>query len=89
MKSRRSTIARRGRNRAFVAEYLDSHACAMCGIDDPVVLEFDHIRAKLADVGWLTAASGRSALEVEIGKCRVLCANCHRRHTAVQAGRAR
>jgi len=89
IKSVRSGLARRHRNRLLVWEYLENHPCARCGLDDPLVLEFDHLRDKARDIGWLMPHSGHVRLLAEIVKCRVLCANCHRQHTARQNGRQR
>ena len=89
IKSRRSELARRHRNRELVWQFLVAHPCVLCGVDDPVVLDFDHISDKYRDIGWLIQASCRAAILVEMAKCRVLCANCHRRHTASHAGRPR
>jgi hypothetical protein len=89
IKSRRSRLARRERNRRLVWNYLCAHPCAACGESDPLVLEFDHIANKAHDLGWLVPMSGSARIEAEIEKCRVLCANCHRRHTAAQNGRLR
>jgi hypothetical protein len=63
--------------------------CADCGEKDPIVLDFDHRDRKekhfqigdTARFGW----SKKKLLE-EVEKCDVVCANCHRRRTAVQLG---
>jgi len=89
LKSRRSRLARQGRNRTLVWNYMRAHPCAVCGDTDPVVLEFDHIDSKAHDIGWLVPTSCTVRIEAEMEKCRVLCANCHRRHTAAQNGRVR
>jgi hypothetical protein len=89
IKSVRSGLARRHRNRAYIYKYLLTHPCALCGEADPVVLDFDHLRDKLREVTVTAHLSGRANLIAEIAKCRVLCANCHRRHTAEGAGRRR
>jgi hypothetical protein len=64
-------------------KYLETHPCIDCGEDDPIVLEFDHVRGEkkfnIADV--TRNAVGRRTLEKEIEKCEVRCANCHRRKT--------
>jgi hypothetical protein len=87
IKSARSGRARRHRNRTYVYAYLHDHPCELCGEDDPVVLEFDHVGAKSREVTAIARHGGWSDLLAEIEKCRVLCANCHRRSTAQQAGR--
>jgi hypothetical protein len=89
MKSRRSGLARRNRNRRLVWGYLATHPCVLCGETDAIALEFDHVGTKAHDIGWLVPASCTARILVEIEKCRVLCANCHRRHTATQNGRLR
>jgi hypothetical protein len=72
-----------------VYDYLRKQPCANCGEADPVCLDFDHLRDKVREVTVLAAFGGLRDLLAEIDKCRVLCANCHRRHTAAAAGRLR
>lgn len=86
----RSADNRRSRKRrlkAFVRKYLEAHPCVDCGESDPDVLDFDHVRGKLAEVSLLVGA-GRpwAAISSEIAKCEVRCANCHRRRTVRQIG---
>jgi hypothetical protein len=74
----------RQKTREFVYEYLKTHPCVDCGENDPIVLEFDHVRGKKrGDIAALKQISQR-AVEQEIKKCEVRCANCHRRKTAKQ-----
>lgn len=74
-------------NRKRVWYYLLEHPCENCPESDPVVLEFDHIdqKTKVAAVAEMMCLKWEK-IEQEIAKCRVLCANCHRRHTAKQLG---
>jgi len=70
-------------------EYLAEKGCCECGERDPRVLEFDHIepREKEYDVSKLFSNGyswGAEKLREEIRKCRVICANCHRKHTIEQ-----
>ena len=71
-------------NKRRVFEYLVAHPCVDCGERDPVVLEFDHLRDKVAGVAQLLHAHVKwPIVEAEIAKCEVRCANCHRRRTAI------
>jgi hypothetical protein len=76
---------RRHRHRE-VWEYLLEHPCVDCGESDPVVLEFDHLRDKVANISKLAALKRPwEIILAEIAKCEVVCANCHRRRTAERA----
>lgn len=90
-------IAQAGaRKKAVVAEraedlvaYLRRHPCVDCGETDPIVLEFDHLREKKFGISaGLQGRNWQSVLD-EIAKCEVVCANCHRRRTALRGGFAR
>lgn len=75
--------ARRAEFRAKLVAYLREHPCVDCGEADILVLEFDHIREKTADVSTLlTGAHSWSRILSEIEKCDVRCANCHRIRTS-------
>lgn len=77
--------ARREKFRERVIGYLEEHPCVECGEADPVVLDFDHIdpKTKFKTVSRMLIGSCYSweRIEEEIGKCQVLCANCHRKKT--------
>lgn len=68
--------------------YLKEHPCVDCGQDDPLVLDFDHVRGvKIKDVSTLVQKGyAWEGAEAEIKKCVVRCANCHRRKSARQRG---
>lgn len=74
--------------RAYVISYLDEHPCVDCGESDRMVLEFDHIRGvKLANISsFVKGGNTIAALQKEIDKCDVRCANCHTRVTRQRAG---
>jgi hypothetical protein len=77
----------RKESREFVWDYLSTHPCVECGEDDPIVLEFHHVKGKDKSISQM-AGQGYSieSLIKEIGRCVVLCANCHRRLTAKERG---
>lgn len=78
------------RNKLAVIEHLLSHPCVDCGETDLVVLEFDHLRDKAGNVSrYLAASVPWSTIKAEIDKCQVVCANCHRRRTAMRANNYR
>ena len=67
-----------------ILTYLRTKRCVDCGESDPVVLEFDHVRGeKDREIAKMIGnkVSWRK-IEVEISKCEIRCANCHRRITA-------
>lgn len=72
----------------WLYQYLLRHPCVDCGEADPVVLEFDHKGGKEFNVGNARQKGvSLTTLKVEVGKCEVRCANCHRRKTYQQFGR--
>ena len=83
---RRSDLAREARNRVIIRSAKDK-PCADCGQKYPYfVMDFDHINGdKVANVA--TMATKRVKVEkllVEIAKCEVVCANCHRARTHIR-----
>ena len=72
----------------MIREYLNSNPCIDCGLDDPELLEFDHVRGqKTAGVGNLVArVVSWKMIEEEIDKCEVRCLHCHRKRTIKQFG---
>ncbi|WP_254839356.1 homing endonuclease associated repeat-containing protein [Natronomonas marina] len=58
-----------------------SGGCERCDEDDPAVLDFHHVTEdKNASIARMVADGRPKAdVESEMARCRVLCANCHRR----------
>jgi hypothetical protein len=73
----------------YLIEYFRNHPCNDCGETDPVVLEFDHLNDKSFDIGQALPYRNWQSILDEIGKCEVVCANCHRRRTAQRKGSVR
>jgi hypothetical protein len=73
--------------RGYVLTYLLEHPCVDCGQTDPLVLQFDHLSDKVANISeMIRRQTPWPRLLAEIRKCAVRCANCHRRRTAAVAG---
>ncbi len=70
------------RNNEFLREIKTSHGCQDCGYNEHFsALDFHHINPDDKDFS-VTSGEGLSTsikrLKVEIEKCIILCANCHR-----------
>ena len=79
------------KNLQYIYDYLVGRACIDCGENDPMVLEFDHVRGiktlKLSKLVHCTTRIER--IQEEIDKCDVRCANCHRRKSLLEQGALR
>ena len=80
-------LARIKKAQQFIIGYLRLHPCIDCQEPDILVLQFDHLRDKVKEIGYLVG-NGRAieTIEAEIKKCQVVCANCHIRRTAKTFG---
>jgi len=82
--NREAYIKKAARHRAAYAEWWKEFkatlSCEECGEDHPATIDFHHVRDKeitLANAihqGW-----GKKRVMEEVAKCKVLCANCHRK----------
>ena len=68
------------RNQLYLLEYLQGKTCILCGFSYHRALQFDHRDPDAKKVEIATMVSSPyswDAIMEEIGKCDVLCANCH------------
>lgn len=75
--------------RTSMLAYLKDKTCVVCGETDVRTFEFDHIDPALKSFNIARAIGDGLSWERimdEIKKCRLLCANCHKKHTASQYG---
>jgi len=68
---------------AWLSEYKKSLCCESCREDHPACLEFHHIDKEQKEFEISNAVNvrrcSREKILLEIGKCTILCANCHRK----------
>jgi hypothetical protein len=83
---KRALIAERT---VYLFELFRERPCIDCGEADPIVLEFDHLGPKKFNIATNLANRKWQSILDEIATCDVVCANCHRRRTALRAGFAR
>jgi hypothetical protein len=74
---------------AYLLAFFADHPCSDCGERDPVVLDFDHIGEKTFEIAQALPYRSWKTIVAEMGKCEVVCANCHRRRTAQRRGSVR
>ena len=59
--------------------YLSKHPCVDCGEDNIVVLDFDHQENKIMEISKMVHRGFLwKKVLLEIKKCEIRCANCHR-----------
>lgn len=77
----RSAVAKQ-KVRSFISRVKRRSHCLDCGNNNPIVLEFDHLSNKEADIA--TASTRGWSIErvkLEIRKCDIVCGNCHKIRT--------
>jgi len=73
--------------REYLYNILLKSKCIDCGEKDVLVLEFDHVENKKIGIAQMYKNRySMSAVQQELKKCVVRCANCHRRKTAQESG---
>lgn len=82
----RVTVTKRDlrRRKADTIQMAKARPCADCGNRyPPYVMDLDHVRGKkIANVSAMTVSFSFARILIEIAKCDVVCANCHRERTA-------
>jgi len=82
-RTRKRNKEQRQRNKEYVNFIKSLSCCVDCGEENPVLLEFDHVRGKKrSNISDMSRQSYCIAtIQKEIEKCEVRCANCHRQVT--------
>lgn len=69
------------KGKEFMWNFLKDKSCKDCGINNPLLLEFDHIEDKKYTISRITKTHAPESLLKEISKCEIVCTNCHRLRT--------
>ena len=75
---------RRKARQQLLLEIFRAQPCVDCGESDRLVLEFDHRGDKLFDIATGLRDRNWASVLREMAQCDVVCANCHRRRTALR-----
>ncbi len=60
--------------------YKRRYGCYLCTENEPICIDFHHIKPKYKDIARLVAEqSGGKRIIKEAAKCVLLCSNCHRK----------
>jgi len=72
----------------YVYKYLLGHPCVDCGNNNVLALTFDHVRGdkKLGISEMVSRGRSIETIKEEIGKCEVVCFNCHMRRERIKRG---
>lgn len=74
-------------HRAALDELKSTTPCLDCeGLFKPSQMDFDHLGDKVLNVAQLVGGETEALLK-ELGKCHLVCANCHRLRTSIQETR--
>lgn len=87
-KVREANVTNRYKKYRLLIEYLLENPCVDCGETNILTLDFDHVRGnKSHNISSMAATLGFSweKIKLEVEKCEVRCANCHRIKTHKQS----
>lgn len=71
----------RTRNKEFIWNLLKDKTCMDCGLNNPLLLEFDHLDDKSYNIANMINSHSIQSISDEVLKCEIVCANCHRLRT--------
>ena len=80
-KVRQRTNAIRSENRKYIDDLKNNSKCKYCEEDHPACLDFHHCdpQEKERCISRAMRAFSLERLKLEVEKCEIVCANCHRK----------
>lgn len=81
VKHKRLVSEQRAKLKQEISNYKTKHGCYYCGEKHPACLDFHHLNpeTKIKKVSEFAHQGCSHAVWEEISKCRIVCANCHRK----------
>jgi hypothetical protein len=77
---KKHVLKRKKELRKWFRDYKKKLKCLKCNENHPAVLEFHHKNEKKMDVAKMVYEGySKKRILLEISKCKVLCANCHKK----------
>ncbi len=85
--NRARRLEKDAKTRAWLVGLKAEAGCSGCGLKDPECLDWHHKDPSEKSFNLIDVCRSRVALEREIKKCVVFCANCHRKYHSVEGQR--
>lgn len=78
---RKSNPVQITKRKQWLWEHKASEGCVLCDENDPICLDYHHTnpRKKKFSIGSISSSIPDQAIVIEMKKCVVICANCHRK----------
>jgi len=78
---RKQYVIKEATRKRWLWEHKSLMGCALCDEDDPRCLDYHHVhpKKKKFSIGSVSSSIPTKAIMIEISKCIVVCANCHRK----------
>ena len=78
---RKMSVVQIAHKKQWLWDHKASEGCVLCGEDDPRCLDYHHEQPdkKKFSIGSVSSSIPTHAIRIEMKKCVVICANCHRK----------
>lgn len=78
---RKANVIQIAHKKQWLWDHKASEGCVICGESDPACLDYHHTQPdkKKFSIGSVSSSIPTQAIRIEMKKCVVICANCHRK----------
>lgn len=83
---RKKNVVHIARKKQWLWDHKESEGCIICDESDPACLDYHHMhpKKKKFSIGSVSSSIPDQAIIIEMKKCVVICANCHRKVEVAQ-----